>query len=143
MWTGYAFSCKELFMNMPKSFFKMSSKDKLKNFNTTKTTMIMCKVFFYTVWVILWDIIENKVTFKLPVNCDCYIHMRRSHGEEFKKDYRNGAFQKVDYLASNFSGFSPEFVRNRRDRICRIPIYVTSDMKDAIIEHTNKGEQYW
>lgn len=143
MWTGYAFSCRELFMTMPKKFFKLSTKDKLESFKTTKNTMIMCKVFFYTVWVILWDIINNKVTFKLPVNCDCYIHMRRSHGDEFKKDYRNGAFQNVDYIASNFSGFMLEFVRNRKDRIWRIPIYVAKDMKDIITENTNKGEQYW
>ena len=38
MWTGYAFSCRELFMTMPKKFFKLSTKDKLESFKTTKNT---------------------------------------------------------------------------------------------------------
>ena len=51
--------------------------------------------------------------------------MARTYGEDFKAARRNGKWQDVDFLASNFSGYSLEFVCIHSERIIRKHVYVS------------------
>ena len=55
----------------------------------------------------------------------------------------NGKWQDVDFLASNFSGYSLEFVCIHSERIIRKHVYVSGWMRDIITEKTNQGFQYY
>ena len=69
--------------------------------------------------------------------------MARTYGEDFKTARRNGKWQDVDFLASNFSGYSLEFVCIDSESIIRKHVYVSGWMRDIITEKTNQGFQYY
>lgn len=88
--TGYAFTSKDLFANFPLKKLLISRENCKKVFNTLDRRAVVIRIFYYSVKVILLDIINNNTTFKLPTQRECYIQMKRVHGEDFKKARRNG-----------------------------------------------------
>lgn len=141
--TGYAFNSHDLFENFPIKKLLITRSECVKYFNTTSKRLLAIRVFLYAVKLIILDIINNNVTFRLPTSRESYIHMKRTNGEDFKKARRNGKFLDVDYLESDFSGYELEFVRVVKER--RIPksIHVSKWMKDIITTNTNNGKQYY
>lgn len=141
--TGYAFSSKDIFNNFPTKKLVIT-RDKCKElFHTFNRKIVAIRIFLYAVKVILLDIINNNVTFKLPTQRECYLYIKRTHGEDFKKARRNGKWQDVDYLASNFSGYQMEFMYIASERDIHKPVYLSGWMRDMITENTNKGKQYF
>lgn len=101
-------------------------------------------MFKYLFLLIVQDIIENGITFQLPhtTKNKCYIEMIPVSGEEFKKAYRLGAFQDVDFLASNFTGYNLRFrMTTKYGSWCK-RIYVTRKYKQRITELTNQGRKW-
>ena len=141
--TGYAFTSKYLFANFPLKKLLISREDCKRLFNTLDRRAVVIRIFYYSVKVILLDIIENNVTFKLPTQRECYIQMKRVYGEDFKKARRNGKWLDVDYLASNFSGYHLELMYFASERDIHKPIYISKWMRNLITENTNKGLQYY
>ncbi len=83
--TGYAFTSKDLFANFPIKKLLISRNDCKRLFNTLDRRAVAIRIFYYSVKIVLLDIINNNATFKLPTQRECYIQMRRIHGEDFKK----------------------------------------------------------
>lgn len=96
------------------------------------------RVFTYFYYLVIKDIIENQVTFKLPVN-RCYLEMTPIIGEDFVKARQNGAFRDVDFLMSNFTGYNLNLRIHTRYGKWLKRIYVSSKYRDLITELTNKG----
>lgn len=96
------------------------------------------RIFTAFMQLVITDIIENQVTFKLPIK-GAYIEMIPFSAEEFTKARQNGAFSDVDFLSSNFTGYQIYYRKVTRygKRLKRI--YVTKKYKDRITELTNKG----
>jgi hypothetical protein len=92
------------------------------------------------------DIIENNVTFVLPLKYGNYaeIYMKQFSDEEFKKLYKYGKFKNIDYVLSQFTGnelvykYSTRTVDNKEK-----PIYVNKELKKLIEKHTNEAKQYY
>lgn len=61
-------------------------------------------------------------------------------GEDFIRAYQRGAFQDVDYLASNFTGYNLHLRYNTRYGNWKKRIYVSQKYKDIITQKTNAGE---
>lgn len=104
---------------------------------------LVYKIFFYAFKMIIMDIIENSITFDFRTQRPSYLHMARTSGEEFKKAVRNGAWQDVDYMASDFSGYNLEYVIERKFIPKRCKVYISHKYKDIITQHTNEGKQYF
>lgn len=141
--TGYAFGSKELFANFSIEKLLISKEVCKKVFNTVNKRTIAVRIFLYAVKIILLDIIHNNVTFKLPTQREAYLYIRRTNGEAFKKARRNGKWQDVDYLVSNFSGYQMEFMYIASERDIHKPVYLSGWMKDLITKYTNEGKQYY
>ena len=144
MWaTGYTFSARDLFAALPTKKIKISRKDLLKYFKVHKKTLLATRIFIYCVKIILLDIINNNVTFKLPTKSECYIEMLRHHGDDFIAGRKNGAYQDVDYLKSDFTAYTLSFRYIASERTIRKDIHVSGWMRDMITENTNNGMQYY
>ena len=60
-----------------------------------------------------------------------------------KKAFRNGKWNDIDFITSNFSGYQLGLIMESKKRTNREkPIYIASKDKDRITEYTNQGKQY-
>lgn len=143
---GCAFNLKEIFETFNNKRLSISSKHagEINNGEQHKKKLAM-KIFRDSVKLIFNDIIDNNVTFELPTRGrKSEVHMRKIDGEDFKKARQAGAFEDIDFLESNFSGYQLTlFLHNKNegpDRI--IPIHLSGELKQKVIDNTNKGMQY-
>lgn len=141
--TGYAFNAKELFQNFNIKYIKTNSSILKEHYHTKEKKEMAVKVFLYAIYLILLDIIENNVTFVLPTKRKSQIQMGNVSGDNFKEARKNGKFQDIDFLESNFTGHQLEFVYWTKHSEKKKLIYVDSKLKQKITDYTNKGKKYF
>lgn len=141
---GCAFSQNEIFENFPYKKLKINCKQCQEIIGDPHRDKLVKKIFRESLRLVLEDVINNNVTFELPLkgNKKCNIHMQRVRGEAFKSLRRAGKWKDVDYLKSFFTGYQLGFymLGSRTPRIKNI--YVNKHFREIIIENTNKGMQY-
>lgn len=103
--------------------------------------LLFGEMFRYFMYLVIKDVIEQQATFKLPPmrEGNCWIEMVPVSGDDFIKARQNGAFQDVDFLISDFTGYQLTFRKSNRYGHWRKRIYVSSKYRDRITELTNKG----
>lgn len=141
---GYALHLKDLFKTFNIKRLKLKTKICEQLLGNRHKEIIAFKIMKYCIKLVLDDVIDNNATFHLPTNKkEVCIKMKRTEGEEFAKARRNGKWQDVDFLFSNFSGYQM-VLRFQQGEIKReFPIYVDNSNKDRITQHTNNGKQYF
>lgn len=141
---GYAFSTADLFMNFPYKRLQLSCEQCKIITGNNHRDLLVKKIFKESLKLILIDIIENNVTFWLPLNGNkkCNIHMKKVSGTAFQNLRRGGKWKEVDIIKSMFSGYSIGFymLGNRTPR--EKTIYINKELRDKIITYTNQGKQY-
>ena len=103
-------------------------------------------VFTYCCYLILLDIIQNNATFVLPLFNRRFasIHVMPIKGEQLKKARQAGAFQDIDLLLSNFTGYQLTYTwENTTNYRKTKPIYINKRFKDVLIKYINEGKQYY
>lgn len=106
------------------------------------------QIFREGVRLIIEDIIENNVTFKIQGigYQGGEIHMEAIKDSNFERARKNGKFKDVDFLESLFTGYQMYlYVHGKRDNFLhrrKFPIYLSSFFKNKITENTNNGKQY-
>ena len=68
---GYAFSCRTMLANLPLKKLHFTQHDCLINENVPRRKVVAARVFNFSAKLILLDIINNNVTFKLPTQREC------------------------------------------------------------------------
>ena len=63
-------------------------------------------------------------------------------GDNFIKARQNGAFQDVDFLTSDFTGYQLYLRRSNRYGKWTKRIYLSAKYRDMITDLTNKGEAW-
>lgn len=118
----------------------MKSKELPSRFNGDFKVMYG-EMFRYFMYLLIKDVIENQVTFKFPPTGDgsSWIEMTPVSGDDFIKARQNGAFQDVDFLVSDFTGYQLTYRKSNRYGSWRKRIFVSSKYRDRITELTNKG----
>lgn len=142
--TGAAFNLKDMFLNFKTEKLKISCKEcKMINGDMHKDALSR-QIFKECYKMVLQDIINENITFELPVGSKkSYLHMRRVKGEDFKRARRHGKWKEIDFLSSLFSGYELALTMESKDRVPRSKtIYVDKNLKKQIIDNTNKGKQY-
>lgn len=141
---GCSFSQDELFENFPYNKLKINCKQCVQINGDPHRNKLVKQIFRENIKLILNDIIDNNVTFELPLrgNKKCNIHMQRIQGEDFKNLRKSGKWKEIDFLKSYFTGYQLGFymLGNRTPRTKNI--YVDKYFRNKIIENTNKGIQY-
>lgn len=109
------------------------------------TKELAAKIFDHCIHDILLDVIENNVTFVLPLSFGKYaeIYMQTYSDEDFKKVYRSGAFRSIDFLKSNFTGNRLMYLwKNKKGNVRKKPIHVFSLLNQKLKDYTEQGRQY-
>jgi hypothetical protein len=80
-------------------------------YGCNKKQLFCASVFTYCCYLILFDIIQNNATFVLPLFNHRYadIHVKPVRDERLKMARQAGAFQDLDLLMTNFTGYQVVF----------------------------------
>lgn len=140
---GHAFNTNDLFFKFKKDKLNITSELCQNLVGDAHKDALIRKIFKESVKVILEDIIDNNVTFQLPLG-KSDIHVLRTEGEDFSKARKKGKWRDVDFLASYFSGY--QLVLNMYSKnggITRTKlIYLDKNLKNKLTQNTNNGKQY-
>ena len=142
---GHAFTGKNLFENFPVQKLKMSKEQCIEIYSDGNKRDLAEQIFIRSVQMVVDDIIDNNVHFKLPGlgRTQAYIYMKRTEGKKFKKAFKNGKWNDVDFIASNFSGYQLALEMQSEKRLPREkPIYLSAKDRQRIVDNTNNGKQY-
>lgn len=85
--------------------------------------------------MLIEDVIDNNVMFKLPSKREAYIELHKIGGEELKKARQNGAFSNVDLLRSGFTAARIRFRAKVHNRWLTKNMYVYSHYRDRIYQN--------
>ena len=142
---GHCFTGKELFNNFPVNKLKMSKEQCIATYPDGSKRDLAASIFTRSVQMVVDDIINNNVDFKFPTlgQTQAYLRMKRTTGQNFKKAFKNGKWNDVDFLTSNFSGYQIVLDMESKKRTTRQKdIYLSPKDRDRITENTNLGKQY-
>ena len=91
------------------------------------------------------DIIQNNATFVFPLfnHKSAQMHVMPITGEGLKYARQHGAFQDIDLLCSNFTGYQLTLTWEKRGKYVHKPIYINKRFKDVFIQYINQGKQYY
>lgn len=142
--TPFAFRAIDLFetMNMKDVNIKRTVYDGL--YHANKRQRLCAKILTYCFYIIVLDIIENNVTFVLPLqqNKKAYIYVKPVTGEAFKYARQRGAYKDIDFLASNFTGYQLVFSWWAGKTARWKPIHISNVYKNKLTEKVNNGTVY-
>ena len=130
-------------------YYKMP--DRLLNTQAVKNRKLdrkelAAEIFNRLFYRILLDILENNITFVLPLNFGNYgeWHVRQVSGEEYKRRLAKGRWKDIDFLAAGFVGniFVYNYKgKNQNARECIASL--TGVGKQILKENTLKQKQYY
>lgn len=143
--TGYCFCAYDLYETFNKKQLKIRRDIVQKKYGVNKKQRLCASVLIYCFYLIILDIIENNITFVLPLfnNRDASIYARPIVGDDFKKARQRGAFADIDILASNFTGYQLTYSWSSKNGYRYKPIYINKRFKDVFYKHINNGKQYY
>ena len=142
---GHAFTGKNIFENFPVEKLIMSCDQCRDIYSDGNKRDLSEQIFIRSLQMVVDDIIDNNVHFKFPGigRTQAYMYMKRTEGKEFKKAFKNGKWNDVDFIMSNFSGYQLALEMQSEKRLPRTKnIYLSAKDKQRIIDHTNNGKQY-
>lgn len=142
--TGYAMNIDELFISFPTMKMTLTAKACEELIGNRHKELIAKQIFKSALNMVLEDIIENNATFILPTKSKkAELYMKRFSGEEFAKARRNGKWDKVDFLTSNFCAYQMVFKFQSKGVMREKLIYLDPEHRDRIVDYTNNGKQYY
>lgn len=103
---------------------------------------ICSQVFRYAFNLIAKDIIENKTEFTMPPGTGGRLYMGAIDGEEFIRARQRGAFEEIDYLASNFTAYRLRLSIQVKHRRWDRNIHFSGGFRQRLIDLTNQGESW-
>ena len=142
---GWACNLNDIFVRFPYE----KCKNLIENYRTKRLQRSKVKQVFRTgVEVILNDIIENNVTFKVPSfqQKTGEIHFEPIKGEQFMELKRKGKFSGIDFLETIFTGYQLYLYLYGKDNSIaekkKIPIYMSAHYKKKMEQLSNNGMKY-
>lgn len=142
---GWACNLNDVFVRFPYE----KCKNLITNYKTKQLQRKKVKQVFRTaVEVIINDIIENNVTFKVPSlqSKGGEIHFEPVTGEEFKDLKAKGKFSGIDFLETLFTGYQLYlYIHGKNDNFLarkKFPIYISNHYKQKMENLVNQGKTY-
>lgn len=122
------------------------TKYQYKTLYGSKNGFLFCsKVLACAFYFIFKDIIENNVTFKLPLfgARKAEIHMVPVVGKELTDGIKAGKFRKLDPFASDFTGYKMVMTFDKKAEKCIKTITLTSELSALMYDKINSGKKYF
>ena len=144
-YTGYCFTAYDLFETFNKKQLKIRRDVVQNKYGVNRKQLFCASVLIYCFYLILLDIIENNVTFVLPLlnNKTATIYAKPVTGDEFKIARQRGAFTDIDFLKTNFTGYQLTYSWLTDSGYSYKPIYINKRFKDVFTQYINEGKQYY
>ena len=142
---GHTFSSQDIFYNFPIDKLKIDYDTVKKIYSDGDKRSLSASIFNKGMQLIVEDIIENNVHFLLPTlgNNEAYLYMKKTSGNDFKNAVKQGKWNDIDFLTSNFTGYQLALsVKSKKRPEKEKPIYLGYKHKDRITELTNEGKRY-
>lgn len=142
---GHAFNGQDIFHNFPIKKLKMNYDLVKKVYSDGDKRSLAASIFTRGMQMIVEDIIENNVHFLLPTagSAEAYLYMNKTSGNDFKKAFKKGKWNDIDFLTSNFTGYQLALtVKSSKRPSKEKPIYLDYKHKNRITELTNEGKRY-
>lgn len=142
---GHTFSAQDLFHNFPINKLKIDYDTIKKIYSDGDKRSLSASIFTKGMQLIIEDIIENNTQFLLPAlgSNESYLYMKKTQGKDFKNAFKNGKWNDVDFLNSNFTGYQLALsIKSKKRPEKEKPIYLGYKHKNRITELTNKGKRY-
>lgn len=142
---GHSLSARDLFYSFNTNKLKLTTEECKKIFSDGHKDRLAASIFMDSVKLVIDDIIDNNVHFKLPGigRRESYLYMKRITGKQFKHEFKRGRWQDVDFINSDFSGNQIMFrIESKKSPIREKPIYLSKRDKQKITNNTNNGKQY-
>lgn len=144
--TSFCFTSYDIFSTFNLKQLKIKRTTVQDKYGCNKKQLFCASVFSYCCYLIILDIIQNNVTFVLPLfnHKSATMHVRPIVGEELKRARQCGAFQDIDLLVTNFTGYQLVYTwENVNQGYRHKPIYINRRLKDILIKYINEGRQYY
>ena len=104
--------------------------------------VIYSRILYYFFNLVLWDIIDNDIVFQMPSKTRSTLEVTNVSGDDFVKAVQNGAFRDVDFLATNFTGYTISLKYNTRYGHWTKKLNISGKMKQALLNYVNNGRHY-
>lgn len=98
------------------------------------------RMFLDFMQLLIEDVIENDAFFPMHGEGDLTLQVRQIGPEEFKGYRQKGAFQDIDFLATNFKGVE---VAVMRGLFKKVTIFLNQALKKKLRDYANSGRVYW
>lgn len=143
--SDHCFTTLDLFDNFDLSSVSLTRKITKGTHRKDTKKEFVSAVFMYCLYLIILDIIENNVTFVIPLfgNQEACFYVKTFDGEHFKKAYKKGKFMGIDFLNTNFKGYQIYIQYTYKGGVREKPIYISHKLKDLFYENINNGKQYY
>lgn len=137
-----AFTAEELYIGLNPKYLRSKRVRNCKVYPDRKK--LASKVFNDCLREILFDIINNNVTFVVPLSFGEYgeIYMSEVDEEKFKEIYQRGGFQDIDFVKSEFKNYNIRYMYKTRSGYRSKPIYVYGDLRTRFKELINSGKKW-
>lgn len=141
---GCAFNLNDLFLNFNLKRLDITCNQCDKIISNRHRNHLCIKIFKEHFKLVINDIIENNITFILPLKgkVQCTMHMKMFEGDDFRRLRRHGKWKDVDFLASMFKGYSIKLFMYGQRATREKFVYVDNNYKNRITEKTNNGMSY-
>lgn len=143
--TDYAFTAKELFAHFNlKKRTKLTRKITYNEYRVDRKIDLCGQIITYLFYLIITDMIENNISFELPLKGrDAQLYIASVEGEHFRQMYVKGGFDGLDFLSSNFMGFRFRYRYKTRGGYRDKPIYINNKWKQIFYQKINNGQKYY
>ena len=141
---GYAWKLNELFMNFKSNALKIDGESLRRLYGNEHKKLLCYRVFRECVKLVVDDIIDNDVEFRLPTGSrKTSLLMHTYRDEDFKRARQNGKFSEVDFLDSAFTGNQIIlYMYGHRNMPKTKQVYVNKELKQRITDYTHQKRVY-
>lgn len=133
----------DIFKFIPKTLFYKKRDWHLKHFNSPYQEENIGQLLNYFFKLVIEDIIRNRVRFEFPnKKTKGYLEVDCVTGDEFKKQREKGAFQEIDFWATNFTGYRICYNYKAKTYDKKQTVYIGGYLKDLFYSLINNGQKY-
>lgn len=143
--SGFCFTSYDIFSTFNLKQLKIKRTTVQDKYGCNKKQLFCASVFTYCCYLILLDIIQNNATFVFPLfnHKSAQMHVMPITDERLKIARQHGAFQDIDLLNSNFTGYQLTLTWEKKGKYVHKPIYINKRFKDVLIQYINQGKPYY
>ena len=137
----HAYQTKDLFHKI-----KYKGLDKLAKHRNMSVQDACAEIFNIVLSDIVLDIVQNNVTFVLPLDYGTSLHIPNYvvAQDYFIERYKEGFYQQVDFVKSNFTGHCLTYrFKNRFGELKTSWIRTTGYLFNEMLDRTHAGKHYY